>query len=441
MGKKLSFADIRVVKKNAVGDAKEEDTEQAIVKVAFKRFSTAWNDNESDRPFPIKASDLPYGAFVSVRLQSPSSSGTDDTTNKHDLPAEVISWQLLQDPKQAAEEVASSGQNHGGILYSTYLRERGNRFSKTTKGQRMALELQDKQQQPYDNLSEDDPLANSKKRARVSLSTNKDATTSKVLETSNDDLQEGGHGDKLAKAMRARIFAQWLLDMYGASILQQGSGVLDVAGGKGNLAIELAIAGQIKCTVIDPMIRKRQQSFPPKRETKRIRKAGGPLPEHLPTFFNQTSFLDTYGLSNIGTTSDDKGSEGKANVKHDTAYGDHVNNEATNNEHRLVSSCSLLVGLHPDQTTEDIVQVALRYNKPFAVVPCCVFPSFFPTRLLPDGKPVVTHAQFCEYLLKLDPSLQTAELPFQGRNIVIYRKSTTSKTNAAARSSSVEAKE
>jgi len=36
MGKKLSFADIRVVKKNAVGDAKEEDTEQAIVKVAAR---------------------------------------------------------------------------------------------------------------------------------------------------------------------------------------------------------------------------------------------------------------------------------------------------------------------------------------------------------------------------------------------------------------------
>ena len=33
-----------------------------------------------------------------------------------------------------------------------------------------------------------------------------------------------------------------------------------------------------------------------------------------------------------------------------------------------------VIGLHPDEATEAIVDCALAHNKPFAVVPCCVFP-------------------------------------------------------------------
>lgn len=48
--------------------------------------------------------------------------------------------------------------------------------------------------------------------------------------------------------------------------------------------------------------------------------------------------------------------------------------------HAILSSCSALVGLHPDQATDAIVDAAVRFGKPFAVVPCCVFPSLFPQR-------------------------------------------------------------
>ena len=48
--------------------------------------------------------------------------------------------------------------------------------------------------------------------------------------------------------------------------------------------------------------------------------------------------------------------------------------------HAILSSCSALVGLHPDQATDGIVDAAVRFGKPFAVVPCCVFPSLFPQR-------------------------------------------------------------
>lgn len=50
---------------------------------------------------------------------------------------------------------------------------------------------------------------------------------------------------------------------------------------------------------------------------------------------------------------------------------------------------SLSVGMHSDQATEWIVDFALARGKPFAVVPCCVCPSVFPSRRTPAGDPVV----------------------------------------------------
>ena len=49
---------------------------------------------------------------------------------------------------------------------------------------------------------------------------------------------------------------------------------------------------------------------------------------------------------------------------------------------RAWERCALVVGLHPDEATDAIVDAALAAGKPFAVVPCCVFPSLFPHRRL-----------------------------------------------------------
>jgi len=85
------------------------------------------------------------------------------------------------------------------------------------------------------------------------------------------------------------------------------------------------------------------------------------------------------------------------------------------------ASCSLIVGMHPDEATEPIVDTALRYGKPFAVVPCCVFPHSNPHRKLADGTPVAQHEQFCEYLRQKAPHVSKTVLPsFEGRNIVVY---------------------
>ncbi|BDA45808.1 hypothetical protein COCOBI_07-5950 [Coccomyxa sp. Obi] len=83
--------------------------------------------------------------------------------------------------------------------------------------------------------------------------------------------------------------------------------------------------------------------------------------------------------------------------------------------------CSILVGMHPDQATEAIVDFAQRMRKPFAVVPCCVYAAEFPRRRLPDGAPVRTNEDLIAYIISKDPAaIKMRELPFEGRNKVVY---------------------
>ena len=86
----------------------------------------------------------------------------------------------------------------------------------------------------------------------------------------------------------------------------------------------------------------------------------------------------------------------------------------------LFTDCSLLVGMHPDEATEAIVDIALALGKPFAIVPCCVMSRVFPDRICRDGTPVDTYETFVRYLLEKHPSVQSAFLPFAGRNQVLY---------------------
>ena len=84
-----------------------------------------------------------------------------------------------------------------------------------------------------------------------------------------------------------------------------------------------------------------------------------------------------------------------------------------------IQRADLMLGIHADSATEAIVDAALRSNTPFLVVPCCVFPSFFPGRVV-DGAPVKTTEDLCEYLLRKDSRFQKATMPFEGRNTGIY---------------------
>ena len=79
--------------------------------------------------------------------------------------------------------------------------------------------------------------------------------------------------------------------------------------------------------------------------------------------------------------------------------------------------CRFIVGMHPDQVpqfslsnsnerilvndlascsyqaTDPIVDTALKAQKPFAVVPCCVFPKMFSARRLQNGSTVRSYEQ------------------------------------------------
>ena len=83
------------------------------------------------------------------------------------------------------------------------------------------------------------------------------------------------------------------------------------------------------------------------------------------------------------------------------------------------TKASLVVGLHPDEATELIVDLALKASRPFAVVPCCVFAEAF-KRQLPCGKEVRSLNDFVSYLRAKDARIKEEMLDFEGRNKVLY---------------------
>ena len=87
------------------------------------------------------------------------------------------------------------------------------------------------------------------------------------------------------------------------------------------------------------------------------------------------------------------------------------------------SSVKLVVGLHPDEATEPIVTTALALDRPFAVIPCCVFAASFPKRRLKDGTSPSSYEQFIEYLKEKDLRIQEERLSFLGKNAVLFMNS------------------
>ena len=104
----------------------------------------------------------------------------------------------------------------------------------------------------------------------------------------------------------------------------------------------------------------------------------------------------------------------------------------------IVKTADLVVGMHPDQAVDAIVDLALYQNISFFVVPCCVFWREFRHRRVrvPVGdeetsgsdletatrmKPVTTYQELIDYLQAKSPDIKQKVLPFEGRNICLYR--------------------
>ena len=196
---------------------------------------------------------------------------------------------------------------------------------------------------------------------------------------------------------RPAIFARFISTELG--LRGRGSGrVLDVAGGKGHLSAALIDLGHW-CMLVDPCAGSgrdvvRDGIFPgasPSRSSD----------EHVLSENSSSQPLLIVRQTMLGLLASPDGAA-------------------------ALSHCDALVGLHPDEATEEIVDTALEHSIPFAVVPCCVFPQLFPERRLPpkvSGRPGVRvrkHGAFVEYIRQKDWRIRSDTLPFGGRNLVLY---------------------
>ena len=181
--------------------------------------------------------------------------------------------------------------------------------------------------------------------------------------------------NKNKKSSRNTEFADFLVKTFGIETIKKGI-VLDIAGGKGLTSFYLTTKYGITCKIIDP-----RGVTLPKKHKRTLQKNNLSIEENRIMFT-----LDTC--------------------------------------HDLIQNCSLIIGMHPDEATVDIVNVALTNKINFAVVPCCVFHSKFPDRVLKNGKPVVEYNDIVEYILEKDNDIKVDFLNIEGRNKVLYKSFT-----------------
>lgn len=255
--------------------------------------------------------------------------------------------------------------------------------------------------------------------------------------------QLGGNNSRGGRRNRGRgaIFAAWALETFAFVLNNNNSSsggrqpqrhhhtnILDVAGGAGQLAFEFGVRRGINTTVIDPrplrLASGQQRTLEYHRETGlRLLPPGRDV--SLPAFAYGHHFCEI--SSNNGTTRTPPNETtslsdrtwlvgGGARVRHLSKWFDMDFGESD-----IWRESSLVLGMHPDEATEDLVDLALAHDKPFAVVPCCVFWTRDPQRTTSTGKAVRNWEQFCEYLAaKDDQRIKVATLPIPGRNVVLY---------------------
>lgn len=90
-------------------------------------------------------------------------------------------------------------------------------------------------------------------------------------------------------------------------------------------------------------------------------------------------------------------------------------------------NCDLIVGLHPDEATAEIVMVGQRLQIPYVIVPCCVkgeeaerMRDCFDRRFRETH--VDKFTQWCTHLQKLSlGTLRETQLKMRGANLVLFK--------------------
>ncbi len=244
--------------------------------------------------------------------------------------------------------------------------------------------------------------------------------------------QQGGESKQRihSKVYRAQLFADWISQNLGLEASRKsGKTILDIAGGQGLLSHYLQERHGFRSTIIDPQGKDGSGSRSRKRKRKRARQREAPEVRHIPKLFlfpfvkdAMENVLDS--TSKASASASGSGSPSVIAMGLDASF---------------VRECIAIVGLHPDEATEAILDSALSFQKPFAIVPCCVFPSKFPHRKyrvpvlegaeteVEEEKSVVSYTDFCEYLMQkaltiYGKKLRVSFLPMKGRNRVLWWK-------------------
>ena len=202
---------------------------------------------------------------------------------------------------------------------------------------------------------------------------------------------------------RAASFARFLIETFGRTALTAGSGVVDVAGGRGMLSFELS-AEAIPCCLVD----ERRHAEPDRKMRKRMRKQQGQLSAQQGQQGQpRGEAVVAHGGDEAGEEAGDEMAEGavcfeaapaeaevsaEAPAEAETAEAAEAVAEDGSAggaggaaseaeppfvhlrarfdadfqaaEHERLASASLLAGMHPDQATEPIVDAALRLKVP-----------------------------------------------------------------------------
>jgi hypothetical protein len=215
--------------------------------------------------------------------------------------------------------------------------------------------------------------------------------------------------------------------------LNAGTGVVDAAGGSGHVSMALGMRG-IRSTVVDP---RENVGKLPGRDRKIFNRAirsppRPPLPP--PACAITVKATDASTSTSIpycqpvtvqyGTMRAWFGAP-PAGVDETFRQPDKPTQDLAvcSVNHPLLSTCSAIIALHPDEATDAIVDTAVARRIPFCIVPCCVFFRLFPHRRKPGSRdPVSTHADLLEYLMAKDETIQQTTLPFAGANVVLWSR-------------------
>ena len=297
------------------------------------------------------------------------------------------------------------------------------------------------------------------------------------MEASNETVSSTRAG---SRKTRVYVFRDWILEKY-SSILQPDDVILDCAGGKGDLSFILTNADGYRSVVLDPRITKNRHIVKsirylrdhPEEVKKRIvpgLPTYQPLAALLPKFDGkELSELQSPQHMRIlvdkdlveavkrykqeessGKEADEswenywdqaqaKGKEAtplgyKEEEEEEVACATGITKDPKNTKSGPIASAvdaiktimeaKLVVGFHPDQATDYAIELARVLRVPFAVVPCCVFPSEFPCRRLADGSKVKCYTDLIKYLQEQhEGKLERLNFHFSGgtaKDLVFY---------------------